>query len=279
LWVWYSALAFFVLPIWIAARTVPGWPSIAVEETTIRQVVLCGLAWGTGSVLYGLGFDMLGMSLGFPMMTALTTAAGAFVPLFMGANRLAADQLTALAMGNALTVVGVVLCGKAGAIREHGVLRGNYARGLTIAISGGLLSAAFNVGYVFGKSMPTNAIWAILLPAGGLVNLGYCVYRANNSDSSGLFFRGAALDWIGAIAMASMWTYSVVFYGTGAELLGSVGPTLGWTLWNSVLTATTLAFGWVLGEWRGVRRDALAWLVAGAAVLLVGSIVVGWGVQ
>src|SRR6185503_6122735 len=76
LWLWYALLAFFVLPLAMAIATVPRWGSVYndVPAAALAQTATFGLAWGAGSVLYGLGIDALGMTLGYPIMTALTTA-------------------------------------------------------------------------------------------------------------------------------------------------------------------------------------------------------------
>ena len=75
------------------------------------------------------------------------------------------------------------------------------------------------------------------------------------------------------------WTGSVVIYGWGANALGRLGPTLGWSLRNAILIATTVICGLLTREWEGVRGGPLYWLWGGLALLVAGTFVLGAGVQ
>ena len=86
------------------------------------------------------------------------------------------------------------------------------------------------------------------------------------------------MDWTGAIAMAVLWTGSVILYGWGANGLGKLGPTLGWSLWNSILITTTVVCGLITGEWKGVRGMPLRTLWSSVVVLILGMVVLGAGV-
>lgn len=305
LWGWYSLLAFLVLPFLTALLTVPNLAQAYSGATarTVWSIVVFGLLWGVGSVLYGLGIDALGMALGFSIMTALTTALGALVPLMV----LTPDLLwrrngLLIMMGNAVTIAGVGICAYAGSARDRQLggsaniaalaAARSFPAALTICIIAGVLSSMFNFGYAFGEPIARsamafgathddalNAVWLVMLPAGGLINLGYCAHLLRKNRSVGLLREGSLSAWGGGAAMALLWTGSVVVYGWGANALGRLGPTLGWSLWNAILIATTVVCGLVTGEWRGVRGQPLRYLAAGIAVLIAGMFVLGMGVE
>ncbi len=303
-WGWYSLLAFIILPVVIAWTTVPHVADvlrIAAPLPVLFRLILFGVLWGVGSVLYGLGIDALGMALGFSIMTALTTALGALVPLAV----LTPDLLFQrgglfLIAGNVITIAGVAVCAHAGALRDREAsvesgpvlaVRRSFPVALAICIIAGSLSAAFNFGYAFGDPVAKaarasgataddalNAVWLVMLPAGGVVNLLYCGYLARKNRSLFRFGQGRLMEWSGGAIMAFLWTGSVVVYGWGANALGPLGPTLGWSLWNAILIAATVVCGVATHEWKGASGRPLKWLSAGIAVLIAGTFVLGLGI-
>jgi len=304
LWFWYSLIAFFVLPALMAVSTVPHLAAVfhAATGRTLFAITAFGATWGVGSVLFGLGIDALGMTLGFPIMTGLTTALGALIPMAIltPGLLLARNGLLTIA-GNLVTIVGVVISAKAGEGRDkqlgrketQSILgpRRTFATALAICIGSGVLSAMFNFGYAFGTPLTntaislgatpdnaTNAIWAVMLPAGGIVNLAYCLNLARRNRTSPRFFQGATRDWISAVSMAVMWTGSVILYGWGANGLGKLGASVGWSLWNAILITTTVVCGLATGEWRGASGTPVRLLWASVAVLIAATFILGAGV-
>jgi L-rhamnose-H+ transport protein len=304
LWFWYSLVAFFLLPLVTALVTVPHLAVVLRVASTpsIVAILAFGLTWGFGSVLFGLGIDALGMTLGFPIMTGLTTALGALIPMAIltPGLLLARNGLLTIA-GNVVTILGVVISATAGERRDKQLGRTEtqsilgpkrtFAAAMLICIASGILSAMFNFGYAFGTPVAaaavslgatldnaTNAVWLVMLPAGGLINLAYCAWLASRNRTTARFLRGSPLDWTSAVSMAAMWTGSVILYGWGANGLGKLGATVGWSLWNSILITTTVLCGLATGEWRGTHGQPVRLLWASVVVLIVGTIVLGAGV-
>jgi L-rhamnose-H+ transport protein len=305
LWFWYSIIAFLILPFVIAAVTVPQLRSVysLAPHDQLILTALFGMGWGAGSVFFGLGLDALGMSLGFPIMTGLFTALGAFIPLALLTPEMVFKRNGLLIIaGNIITILGVVISSVAGHLRDQklgnrptpGMIgpKRSFPTALTICVLGGVLSAMFNFGYAFGSRIiesamalgatrdnALNAMWLVLIPAGGLINVGYCLYLFQKNKSLNLLVRPATLqDWFGACAMSLLWTGSVILYGWGANYLGRLGSTLGWSLWNAILIGTTIVCGFATHEWNGVRGRPLSLLLVGIGVLILGMFVLGMGV-
>ena len=305
LWLWFSVIAFFILPLVVALYTVPRLAEV-YRLAPPRQLVLAalfGLGWGAGSVFFGLGVDALGMALGFSIMTALYTALGAFIPLVL----LTPDMIfqrngLMVILGNIVTAVGVVACAIAGDRRDKvlgnkpasGMIgpKRSFAVAMTFCILSGVLSGALNFGYAFcptimsvavnlgsTKDNALNAMWLVLIPAGGLLNVGYCFLLLHRNKSwNRLVLKSTLVDWMGAWFMGILWTGSVIVYGWGANDLGRLGPTLGWSLWNAILIATTFICGLITHEWRGVTGRPLTLLYVGIAIMIAGMFVLGLGV-
>jgi len=305
LWFWYSVIALFTLPLVVALWTVPHLARVysLAGHHPIALAALCGVGWGAGSVFFGLGVDALGMALGFSMMTGLYTALGAFIPLVLLTPELVfrRNGLMVIA-GNIVTSFGVVVCAVAGDRRDKllgskaaaGTIgpKRSFAVALTICILAGVLSAALNFGYAFAsdimktaeslgatKDGAVNAMWLVLIPSGGLLNVGYCLFLLNRNKSWDRLVRQATpRDWICALVMGILWTGSVIIYGWGANGLGRLGPSLGWSLWNAILILTTFVCGLLTHEWDGVRGRPLQLLIVGIGILIVGMFVLGMGV-
>ncbi len=304
IWLVYSILAFFLLPWIIAWLTVPNLSAVYESSSTriIWLTALFGLGWGAGSVFFGLGVDALGMALGFSMMTGIYTALGALVPMVVLTPDLIWTMNGALILaGNVITIVGVVVQAVAGDLRDKQAGQDkapatlnpkvSFATGLAICIASGVLSGMLNFSYAFGKPIAAtaqhfgaskdnalNALWLVALPAGGILNVGYCVHLMLKRRSWAQLYRNtASADWLHAWVMSALWTFSVIVYGWGAELLGRLGPTLGWSLWNAILIITTVVCGLLTHEWDNAKGRPLKLLFVGVALLIGGTVVLGFG--
>jgi L-rhamnose-H+ transport protein len=303
LWFWFSILAFFILPLIVAYATVPRLLDV-YSLAPSRQIWLAavfGLGWGAGAVFFGLGVDALGMALGFSVMTALTTAFGAFMPLVLLTPDLVFKRNGLMVIaGNVVTAVGVFACAVAGDQRDKLIgsqpakrigPKRSFAVAITFCILSGVLSGALNFGYAFcpdlmstaeklgaTKDNAVSAMWLVLIPAGGLVNAAYCIFvMKKNKSWDRLVSRSTLVDWSGAWFMAVLWTGSVVVYGWGANDLGRLGATLGWSLWNAILIVTTFVCGLITHEWKGIHGHPLRMLYLGIAVMIAGMFVLGLG--
>jgi L-rhamnose-H+ transport protein len=305
LWFWFSVIAFFILPPLVALATVPRLHLVysLAPADQIVLVALFGLGWGAGSVLFGLGVDALGMALGFSMTTGIYTALGAFIPLVL----LTPDMIwrrsgLMVIAGNVVTTLGVIVCAVAGDRRDKaagsqpstGIIGPgrSFPVSLAICIGSGILSCMLNFGYAFGsavmkaaqslgasKDNAVNAMWLVLIPAGGVLNVGYCLLLLRDHKSWDQLVRKATgVDWLNAWVMGILWTGSVIVYGWGANYLDRLGPSLGWSLWNAILIATSFVCGILTHEWDGARGRPLHLLIAGIALLIAGMFVLGMGV-
>jgi L-rhamnose-H+ transport protein len=149
-----------------------------------------------------------------------------------------------------------------------------------------------NFGYAFGsdvmkaaeslgatKDNAVNATWLVLIPAGGLLNVGYCLYLLRSNKSWERLVRQATgVDWAGAWIMGVLWTGSVIVCGWGANYLGRMGASLGWSLWNAILIAPTFVCGILTHEWDRAPLGPFHLLIVGIALLIAGMFILAMGV-
>lgn len=161
---------------------------------------------------------------------------------------------------------------------------------LLICIVAGVLSGMLNFSYAFGKPITLiaqhlgatkenslNAVCLLALPAGGILNIGYCVFLIVRRRSWWLLYeQPSAVDW-GAFLMAGLWTGSVMIYGWGAAGLGRPGPSLDWSLWDAVMIMTTVVCGLLTHEWDGVQGLPIHVPLLGIGALILASVLLGIG--
>ena len=129
----------------------------AVPRQELAVLAGFGVAWGAGAVLFGLGMDMLGLTLGYPLIMGLNASVGTFAPLLWryGGAMFAGRRLF-IAAGTAVAIIGIAACSVAGARRASAISRAQGASqlrffaGLTMAVVSGFLSCLPNIGLTFG---------------------------------------------------------------------------------------------------------------------------------
>ncbi len=178
----------------------------------------------------------------------LSSALGSLVPLIMiGVLRADAQELVLFA-GIITFLIGVWLCGQALPIAEVEVKMG------------------------YSRFSATNCIWLLMLGAGSVPNIAYCLFLMRRNKSAGLMSSGALFrSWVLSIAMGLLWAGSIFLYGAATPRLGDIGPSIGWPLSLAVSLVVANLMGVWLGEWRGVSVPAARKMKRGLCTLLVAT--------
>ncbi len=275
---------------WIVLSQAPGH-AVAIAALT-------GFAWGFGAVLFGQSVSAIGISLANTLVLAISSALGSLLPIVLLAPRKLFEPAGAKILGSVMVeIVGIALCGWAGRLREkaegasseRGDMVG-HARPVKVALlmacGSGILSAVFNIGFSLAQPIAdsgraaglsqfasTNLIWWIMLSAGAIANLGFCLFLFRQHNSIGKFAQPGAARLFGlSMAMALLWGGSIFVYGASVPRLGSLGVSIGWPLSLAVGLLLANAIGMGLGEWKHAPVRARAWMYSGIAVLLAAVI-------
>lgn len=306
-WEWENVWSLFVvgsclmLPVvTISAAAPQSWMILAhAPGHAVWIALLTGFAWGFGAILFGQSVSAVGISLANTLVLAVSSALGALLPiLLLAPRRLLSHSGAMIAAGVAIEIVGIALCGRAGWLREK---RGSLAaqRGamvgrarsvrtaLLMAVGSGVLSAVFNIGFSLAQPIAawgraaglsefssTNLIWAIMLGAGSVANLGFCLWLLRKNRSWTKFRQPGGVRLYGLTGvMALLWGGSIFVYGAAAPKLGSLGTSIGWPL--SLATGLLLAnlIGISLREWKGAPARARLWMYCAIPVLMAAVIV------
>ncbi len=320
-WIVGGIFSWLIVPPLAAWLTIPGFAEI-IKSTGIDVIgwtYLMGLLWGIGGLTYGLGVRYLGVSLGSTIILGLCAVFGSLVPsvyykFFPKAGK---DTITTLInahwgqmvlLGIFICVIGIIICGKAGTMKEKDLAKNSSAKeenkdyrfglGIFVAIVSGILSACFNFGLEAGKSMAdtANTIWVAAHPAqgnflfrnnvvyivvlwGGLTtNFIWCmILNARNKTFSNYTDAKTPLlkNYLFSALAGTTWFLQFFFYGMGESRLGNGASS--WILHMAFIILIANVWGLILKEWKGVSKKAFTTVILGIAVIILSVIVVGYG--
>jgi L-rhamnose-H+ transport protein len=320
-WIVGGIFSWFIVPPLAAWLTIPGFADI-IKNTgidTIGWTYLMGLLWGIGGLTYGLGVRYLGVSLGSTIILGLCAVFGSLVPsiyynLFPKTGK---DTFTMLLhshwgqmvlLGIFICVIGIIICGKAGMMKERDLSKNSAAAaqnkdyrfglGIFVAIVSGILSACFNFGLEAGKSMAdtANQLWVAAHPGlgnflfrnnvtyivvlwGGLTtNFIWCVILNARNKTFGDYTNTKTpllKNYLFSALAGTTWFLQFFFYGMGESQLGNGASS--WILHMAFIILVANMWGLILKEWKGVSKKAFATVITGIAVIILSVIVVGYG--
>ena len=281
-WLMFSFFCYLFLP-WLIVRL--GVPDVsAVFAATPKQdLLLMGLyatGWALAALSFGIGINLIGVSLGFAIIFGLAAFGGALVPLLT--SNLPPRKFLAVVLCLLLMLVGVSLCSLAGKWREQ-QSSGGYLKGVVFCIVSGLLGATGNMGFVAGSSLvaTARAQGLSLFAANSLVlaylclfmfafNAGYALFLLVRNSSFRVFFaREGSEYFLFTLLMGVFWMIGFLSYGYGALALGKLGLSLGWGVFMCTVVASANGVGILTGEWQAAPAAYKRRLAYGLSVLVL----------
>ncbi len=325
-WIVGGICSWLIVPPLAAWLTVPDFSEIIAngEAGVLGYTYLFGVLWGIGGLTYGLGVRYLGVALGSSIILGLCMVFGSIIPsiyydLFPAEGKDTFTMLLSTTWGRtvlaglALCVVGIVVCGKAGTMKEkqlktagtdpHGgdaaKTEYKFALGMFVAIVSGVLSACFNFGLEAGKPLAevANNNWKALNPGetgnflflnnvtyivvmwGGLTtNFIWCmVLNARNKTFGDYTNKATPLlkNYLFSALAGTTWFLQFFFYGMGESKMGN-GPS-SWILHMAFIILVANMWGLLLKEWNGVSKTTMITIITGIAIIIASVLLVGYG--
>jgi L-rhamnose-H+ transport protein len=299
LWLVYSACAYLIFPWLVGLLTVPHLMSVygGVDARTVITTGAFGLAWGFAVVLYGVGADIVGLSLTSGIILGSSVALGSLLPLtFLAGARASAASMTAIVAVNAVMLAGVALCAWAGHARESAQTiaaerprNPRFRAGIAICFAAGLLATLFNIALAYGAPIAheaqrigadpfnaSNAVWSLAVSLGSLPSLLYTTHKLRRNRTWTAYGEGRpAMNAVLCVLMGAMWISSTVLYGSAAGMLGPLGTVIGWPIYMSAMILTNNFWGWATGEWRRAGARAVLLMSGGIVVQIVAMVLFG----
>jgi L-rhamnose-H+ transport protein len=302
-WLVFSLTALLVLPWVLAAGFVPQLGELYREAPSrvILIPLIFGFLWGIAQTTFGLSIKAVGMAFAFAVVSGLGCLLGSLIPI-LTANPADLFRPRGLLLLASLPILfpGLVLYSMAGRRREKEQATGagvgdgavmSFAAGLAITIFTGVFGANLNLGFHFGHDLvrrglelganpatSTYPVWALVLPAGLIPNLLYCVYLLFRNGTWSAFRTSAwAKEGALAIAMALLWLGGIVCYGIGATLAGRYGTSVGFALFSASIILAANVGGILAGEWRSTSAKTRKMLALGMTAILIAIVVLNLG--
>lgn len=318
-WIIGGLFSWLIVPPLAAYLTIPDFASIisSTDFSVLKWTYIMGVLWGIGGLTYGLGVRYLGVSLGSSIILGLCSIFGSIIPSIYydffpeGGKDTITDLFTQrwgqwVLLGLLVCVIGIIICGKAGAMKDKD-LAGNtkgvnqefkLGLGLLVAIISGVLSACFSFGIEAGTFMSTtansawkaanpgegeflyrnNVVYVVLLWGGLTTNLIWCmILNARNKTFKDYTNKQTPLtkNYLFAALAGTTWFLQFFFYGMGESRLGNGASS--WILHMAFIILVANAWGLALNEWKGVSRKTKTTIIVGILVILVSVLVVGRG--
>jgi len=322
-WIVGGIFSWLIVPPVAAWLTVPHFMEIikATNGGILGLTYFFGLLWGIGGLTYGLGVRYLGVSLGSTIILGLCSVFGALVPAvyYEFSPKAGKDSIGMLAashwgqlvlLGILICVIGIIICGRAGTLKERDLNKEGaavnenkdyrFGLGITVAIISGVLSACFAFGIDAGADMANaaNAAWRtanhitdnanflyknnvtyIVILWGGLTtNFIWCMILNARNKTFGNYTDGKTpllKNYIFSALAGTTWFLQFFFYGMGESKLGNGASS--WILHMAFIILVANMWGIVLNEWKAVSKKAFTTLVIGIITIILSVILVGYG--
>lgn len=319
LWITGGIFSWLFVPFLAAYLTIPDFMGIIghTDHSILWLTFMFGALWGIGGLTYGLGVRYLGVALGSTIILGLCSVFGSLIPsiYYNFYPKEGHDSFTDLLthtwgqitlLGIVICIIGIIVCGKAGMMKEKdvpvpqnqdGASDYKISLGLTVAIISGILSACFAFGIDAGKDMANeaNAIWKqahldqgeflfqnnvtyILILLGGLsTNLVWCLILNKRNKTFGDYTNKKVpllKNYIFCALAGTTWFLQFFFYGMGESRLGNGASS--WILHMAFIILVANLWGLLLKEWKGVRKKTYTTVILGILLIIISVFVVGY---
>jgi len=218
-------------------------------------------------------------------------------------------QITLL--GVLVCLVGIAVTVLAGRAKERGmsetekrksIAEFNFTKGMLVATFSGIMSACFAFALTAGnpigeasRAAGTTGMWTglpklvVVLLGGFTTNFIWCALLNLRNRSGYQYFSKELKDVPAAEARIPMlrnyllsslagatWYMQFFFYTMGETQMGKFGFA-SWTLHMASIIIFSTMWGWIFHEWKGASRKAHGLIASGLALLVVSTVVIGFG--
>ena len=320
-WIIGGLFSWLIVPPLAAWLTIPGFAEIIrnTSSATLGYTYLFGVLWGIGGLTYGLGVRYLGVSLGSTIILGLCAVFGSLIPsvYYNFFPKTGKDSFSMLLhahwgqmvlSGIVICVIGIIVCGKAGMMKERQLSKSremveynkgyHFTLGIIVAIVSGVMSACFNFGIEAGKPMAdtANIIWKAVHPDQGNFlyqnNVTYIIILWGGLTTNGIWcmilnYRNRTFgdytdakkpllkNYLFCALAGTTWFLQFFFYGMGESKLGNGASS--WILHMAFIILTANVWGLLLKEWKGLNRKTILTLIGGIIIIIISILIVGYG--
>jgi L-rhamnose-H+ transport protein len=310
-WSWESYWLVGGLFSWVIAPMIFGLLTVndlfsilgSAPSSSILWCYIMGMLWGIGGLTFGLSMRYLGLSLGMSIALGYCSFFGTIIPPFWEGTLgtlVEANSGVMILLGLGVCLLGIAICGWAGVRKEkelsdeqkkETIQEFNFFKGMMVATFSGILSSCMAFGLAAGKPIAqlaiehgtdplyqNNAVLVIVLLGGLTSNLIWTVYL-NFRNKSGKDYTNKETpllsNYIFCGLAGTTWYLQFFFYGMGSSQMGRYDFS-SWTLHMAFIIIFSNLWGLYFKEWKGSTRATLNIMLAGIAVVILSTIIVGY---
>jgi len=311
-WVTQATFGWAIIPIIGALLTIPDYFSVLAHcptDVMLRSFIL-GFIYGFGGLTFGLGIRYIGFSLNYTIAIGISAGLGTLAPLIWHPNKgfvleivdkfSTTPGLIVLA-GIILSLLGIVFCGWAGALRER---TGNaspsafsFKKGVPLAAMAGLLSAVFNYSLLAGgpleqaamdagapELLKLNAVLPFACGGAWATNVLLCALLIIRNRTGSQLVRldpaGNGKLWfyyLMSLASGLFWYFQFFFYGIGHTHLGRKYGFTSWAIHMALLILFSNLYGKIFKEWEGASKLPRKIVHLGMLLIVIATSIITYG--
>lgn len=273
----------------------------AVGLAGVMLPLAFGVLWGAGSMTLGMSFAFIGLSLAYSLNYGAQIIFGAVAPMALHhRDRFLTPQGGVILAGIAVCVLGVVVSGRAGMLKDRSVQKDKVAPagrpkmhlGLLLAIASGVLCACYGVAASYTGPLANAgqehfgltpwqiscATTAVILWGGAFSSCLYCAGLLTKNGTWKYFVSLAAVPTLLiALGMAFLHNGAIYLFNLGFPRLGDLGVSVGYAAFMSLAIIVGNIHGFRTGEWKGASGQSVRWILTGIAILIVGVCLLAYG--
>ena len=304
IWFTYAVFSFLIIPwltIWLLEPHV-----LAIYQSTpastLLTMALGGFLFGIGQVGFSIGISRIGIGLAFTINIGLGTVLGFLLPLLIQhPQQIVTPAGLCTLLGAAFIIISLLVSYHAGHLRDqakHVVdhplnqTKKHYRVGVLLCLIAGLCSAGQNLTFSLTANMQHIALGqgASAMAASGIIWPGFLVFTfipyaiymltlMHKKQSFSQYKNSPNRYYLYALIMGLCWYGSLVLYSKAAQIIGKLGPVLGWPMFMGLIILTSSFWGIYHKEWQGCSLKTKTNMSLGIVFMIVAIVVLAIGTK
>jgi len=304
IWLNFAIWGFIILPwssmLFLAPQTFAIYSKIPTHLLLI--ISGGGIFFGIGQVCFARALNSIGMGLSFAINLGIGIALGCGLPLIVQYPDKIFTKFGGIILTSILlTVLGLIFSTHAGAMCQRMKYKATtslkteqkkkHSLGVLLAIISGISSASQNFIFAYTNSIQdlalqlganslaaANIMWPCYLLWGFIPYMLYMLYLHYKHNSFAMYSLPGVGKYYFFAAIMGVFSYgSLLLYAKATQLMGKLGPIIGWPIFMVVIILTSNFWGWQSNEWRGCSLKAKNILLLGLGFFVLSVITLGYG--
>lgn len=307
-WLVLGVIAWLITPWAVAFYTVPDLINVLRSSPTsaLGFAFFFGLLWGIGGLTFGMALRYLGIGLGMTVALGFCMTFGTLLPPIISGEIIGILSTLSgwiVLTGVAASLFGITLCGFAGMAKERELSpeqksedmgEFSFKKGMMVATFSGILSSCMAYGFAAGKPIAklaeeagtnpllvNNASLTVILFGGLLTNITWCLVLNAKNRSFHDYHTGPwkrqICNYILAGLAGFIWYNQFFFYGMGEANMGEAFKFSSWSIHMTFIIVFSNLWGIFFHEWKGTSKKARLYLTSGITILILSTIIIGYG--